>query len=449
MKVLVINPIMYTSETKNIKRAASIKDTMMYDFCLAFHEMGHSVTLVGGEPFKPTKSETYPFEVLWWECKCQKVCMPHCLPFMPETYWYVKQHRTEYDLIITSEVFSLNSLMAYRAAPDKTIIWHELAKHNAIMKKIPSKIWYGVIARLFMRNAKVVARSVEARNFVKKYCMNTDVNVIDHGVNLDKFKASTEKDNSFVVCSQLIERKKIDGILEKMPEELSAADTYRVLLGRALMRRPGILLLDRTIAEADPDVQELMRKEFANINRELGITVIYATDNQKTAMALGTRMIVMNEGEICQEDSAQNIYDHPESLFVAGFFGTPRMDLSIAKVLEENGNIILKFASGKIRLSGEKAELLKKLGYVGKEVFTGVRPEKIVPAEDGKGEITGDILGSEEIEDATYIRFHVGENEFLAKASDGEKPSVKKMSFAVSGDDVYLFDKETEKIIAE
>lgn len=240
---------------------------------------------------------------------------------------------------------------------------------------------------------------------------------------------------------------KIDGILEKMPEELSAADTYRVLLGRALMRRPGILLLDRIIAEADPDVQELMRKEFANINRELGITVIYATDNQKTAMALGTRMIVMNEGEICQEDSAQNIYDHPESLFVAGFFGTPRMDLSIAKVLEENGNIILKFASGKIRLSGGKAELLKKLGYVGKEVFTGVRPEKIVPAEDGKGEITGDILGSEEIEDATYIRFCVGENEFLAKASDGEKLSGKKMSFAVSGDDVYLFDKETEKII--
>ena len=109
------------------------------------------------------------------------------------------------------------------------------------------------------------------------------------------------------------------------------------------------------------------------------------------------------------------------------------------RVLEENGNIILKFASGKIRLSGEKAELLKKLGYVGKEVFTGVRPEKIVPAEDGKGEITGDILGSEEIEDATYIRFCVGENEFLAKASDGEKPSGKKMSFAVSGDDAVSY----------
>lgn len=224
MKVLVINPIMYTSETKRIKRAASIKDTMMYDFCLAFHELGHSVTLVGGEPFKPTENETYPFEVLWWKCKCQKICMPHCLPFMPKTYQYVKQHCSEYDFIITSEVFSLNSLMAYRAAPNKTIIWHELAKHNAIMKKIPSKIWYGIIARLCMRKAKIVARSVEARDFVKKYCPNTDSKVIDHGVNLDKFKASTEKDNSFVICSQLIDRKKIDGILEKFAKYLNQYD---------------------------------------------------------------------------------------------------------------------------------------------------------------------------------------------------------------------------------
>ena len=220
MKVLVINPIMYTSETKNIKRAVLIKNTMMYDFCLAFYDMGHSVTLVGGEPFKPTKSETYPFEVLWWKCRCQKICMPHCLPFMPETYQYVKQHRAEYDLIITSEIFSLNSLMAYRAAPDKTIIWHELAKHNAIMKRIPSKIWYGFITRLFMRKAKIVARSVEARDFVKRYCLNTDENVIDHGVNLDKFKAMKTKENYFVVCSQLIERKQIDGILEKFAKYL-------------------------------------------------------------------------------------------------------------------------------------------------------------------------------------------------------------------------------------
>lgn len=225
MKVLVINPIMYTSETKNIKRADSIKDTMMYDFCLAFHEMGHEITLAAAEPFKPYQEEMYPFTVLWWNCRCQKIFLPHCLPYMPITRKFVKEHRNEYDLIISSEVFSVNSLMAYRAAPDKVIIWHELAKHNSIFKQIPSRVWYGMIARFFMRNAKIVARSVEAKKFIEQYCHNVASYVIDHGVNLDKFRPDTEhKEKSFAVCSQLIERKKIDGIIDKFAEFLSKYD---------------------------------------------------------------------------------------------------------------------------------------------------------------------------------------------------------------------------------
>ena len=237
MKVLVINPIMYTSETKNIRRVESIKDTMMYDFCLAFHEMGHDVTLVGGEPFKPLEIESYPFKVLWWECKWKRLFMPHCLPFMPETRRYIKQHKNKFDLIISSEVFSLNSLMAYRNAPHKVIIWHELAKHNAILKQIPSKVWYGFIARFFMRNAKIVARSIEARDFIKKYCKNVVDRIIDHGVNLDKFKANIDKDNCFVVCSQLIERKKIDGIIEKFAAYLEKfnAEPYLYIIGEGEM----------------------------------------------------------------------------------------------------------------------------------------------------------------------------------------------------------------------
>lgn len=93
------------------------------------------------------------------------------------------------------------------------------------MKKILSRIWYGIIARLFMRNAKVVARSVEAKDFVKKFCKNTDTNVIYHGVNLYKFKADEEKDNSFIVCSQLIERKKIDGTIDYFAKYLNQFDT--------------------------------------------------------------------------------------------------------------------------------------------------------------------------------------------------------------------------------
>lgn len=213
MKILVINPIMYTSETRQIKRANSIKDTMMYDLCLAFHELGHQVTLVGGEPYKPVCGEAYPFEVQWWKCVCQKIFLPHRIPFMPETCRAVGTG--EYDMILTSEVFSINSLLAYRVAPRKTLIWHELAKHNAMMRRIPSRFWYRVVVRLLMRDVKVVARSEQARRFIGKYCRNTDARIIDHGVNLCKFQAKKEKENYFVVCSQLIARKQIHGILEK------------------------------------------------------------------------------------------------------------------------------------------------------------------------------------------------------------------------------------------
>ncbi len=212
MRILVINPILYTSETRRIQRETSIKDTMIYDLCLAFRKLGHQVTLLGGEPFRPRDEETYPFPVLWGRCVGQKLFMPHCLPFMPATYTLVKKGK--YDLVISSEVFSVNSLLAYWAAPQKTVIWHELAKHNAILHRIPSKVWYNVAARFLMRRAKVVARSAQAREFIGRYCKNTQERVIGHGVNLDKFQAGVEKENYFVVCSQLISRKRIDGILE-------------------------------------------------------------------------------------------------------------------------------------------------------------------------------------------------------------------------------------------
>lgn len=229
MRVLVINPIPYTSETKNIQRAKSIKDTMIYDLCLSFYQEGHDVTLFCAEPFQPTEEETYPFQVLWCKSVWQRIFQPHRFPVVPEIWKYIRNHRKEIDLIVSSEVFSMNSLMAYRIAPDKTVIWHELAKHNAMFKQIPSKIWYNIVARFLMGKAKVSARSNEAKAFISKYCKNVSDTVIDHGVNLDKFQISNEKNNTFVVCSQLIERKKIDGILRHFAEYLQQYDPTCVL----------------------------------------------------------------------------------------------------------------------------------------------------------------------------------------------------------------------------
>lgn len=229
VNVLIINPVLYTSETKNITRAETIKDTMIYDLCLAFIQEGHNVTLFAGEPFKPVCKEEYPFNIVWANCSLKNIFLPNCIPFIPSLISYLKKNKSKIDLIITSEVFSINSLNAALLGGKKVIIWHELAKHNAIFKKIPSKIWYNIIARIFLRNTTVIARSEEARKFISKYCRKTQNFVIDHGVNLDKFVPNTSKDNYFAVCSQLIQRKRIDLIISEFSQYLKEFDNSAIL----------------------------------------------------------------------------------------------------------------------------------------------------------------------------------------------------------------------------
>ncbi|MGN0521521.1 MAG: glycosyltransferase family 4 protein, partial [Eubacterium sp.] len=204
MKVLIVNPIIYTSETRQIKRAKTIKDTMIYDLCLGFIKNGAEVVLAAAEDYKPKEAEDYPFEVIWLKTKFKKFFPPNSLPFCPDIKRTAKN--AGFDLIITSEVFSLNSLMLAVSTPKNLIVWHELAKHNKIMKKIPSILWYNIIARLFFSKATIVARSIEAKDFISKYipdkCISQEI--IDHGVNLDKFRAKTDKENYFIVSSQLI-----------------------------------------------------------------------------------------------------------------------------------------------------------------------------------------------------------------------------------------------------
>ncbi|GEM_PF-39567 len=228
MKVLFVNPIIYTSETADIKRAPSIKDTMSYDLCLAFVKKGHEVTLVAGEPFKPETGEDYPFEIVWAECALPKICKPNALPFCPEIVKLVKD--TSYDLVISSEIFSLNSLMLALCSREKLLVWHELAKHNNIFRQLPSKLWYGYIAKTAFRGIPVIARSREAKEFISAYCNNVLSGIIDHGVNLDKFEACSDKDNYFIVASQLIERKQIDKIIEKFSAFTEAHSEYKLYI---------------------------------------------------------------------------------------------------------------------------------------------------------------------------------------------------------------------------
>lgn len=223
MKVLIINAILYTSETSDISKVSSIKDTMIYDLCLGFKNIGHEVELLCAENYKPVVDEKYDFRIMFGQTILKNIFLPHRLPFIKGINRVIKEGN--YDLIISSEVFSIGSLMASRVAKDRLIIWHELAKHNAMMKKIPSLFWYNFIARFLMRGVTVVGRSEDAKEFISKYCKNTLPTYIDHGVSLDKFKFVSDKKNQFIVCSQLIKRKHIDGIINSFSKYLKKYDS--------------------------------------------------------------------------------------------------------------------------------------------------------------------------------------------------------------------------------
>lgn len=213
MRVLILNPILYTSETDEIPQVSSIKDTMIYTLCMGFVKNGDEPVLVAADRYKPVEEETYPFQILWFSCMFPMICKPRCLPMLKGLGRYLKKNSRKYDYIISSEVFSLLTLSGAFHAKGKMIIWHELGAHNNIMKKLPSKCWYNIIAKLFMQKIPVIPRSDKAADFISQYCNRVLPIRIDHGVDFDKIVCDGEKENYFVVLSQLIERKHIDGII--------------------------------------------------------------------------------------------------------------------------------------------------------------------------------------------------------------------------------------------
>lgn len=225
MKVLIINPILYTCEGWNIPRVKSIKDTMIYNMCRGFKALGHQVTLCAASEFMPTEREEYEFDVVWCQSLYRSV-LPPPIPFSLQLWKYLKHNRNRFDLIITSELFSFPSLFASLLCPRKSLIWHELALHQHKFHQLPSKIWYNVVARLFQKKTLVVGRSIYARDFILPYHQFTAQECVEHGINVERFRMEQEKDYSFVAISQLIERKNIPSIIRKF-KKLIDRETYR------------------------------------------------------------------------------------------------------------------------------------------------------------------------------------------------------------------------------
>lgn len=197
-----------------ITRRETNENTMIHTMARGFLKSGHDVTLLSSEEYRPMKRETTDFEIVYFKSRMPGVFKPDLLPFPKGLKKWLRNHSQKYDLAIASDTFMMPTLAAALYCRCRLVIWQELDKYQRMMHQIPAKVWYNVVARIFMRNVRVIARSPKARDFIGRFLNDVATETVDHGADSDIFTAEEEKnDRSFIVISQLIKRKRIDRII--------------------------------------------------------------------------------------------------------------------------------------------------------------------------------------------------------------------------------------------
>jgi len=236
----------------------------------------------------------------------------------------------------------------------------------------------------------------------------------------------------------------IEPLLERKPKQLSGGQRQRVALGRAIVRKPEVFLMDEPLSNLDAKLRVQMRAELIKLHNDLQTTFVYVTHDQTEAMTMGTRICVMNEGVIQQVDSPKMIYDHPANVFVAGFIGAPQMNLMDAQVTEKDEEIYININEYKLKVDDEIGKVLKEKNYIGKTIVLGVRPEDINISQNKEGlqskvDVT-ELLGSD-----LNVYFLINGKQFIAKETSSIPLRIgDPISVVFDNQKMHLFDKETE-----
>ena len=244
----------------------------------------------------------------------------------------------------------------------------------------------------------------------------------------------------------------LEKLLDRKPKALSGGQRQRVAMGRAIVRNPKVFLMDEPLSNLDAKLRVQMRTEISKLHQRLGATIIYVTHDQTEAMTLGTRIVVMKDGVVQQVDTPQNLYNEPGNVFVAGFIGSPQMNMVEAKVNASGNDVVLEFDGNKVKLPANKAKKLIDGGYAGKTVIMGIRPEDLYDEADrvngSDAVITANIEVYELLGAEVYLYFTVGGKNFTARVNPRtEARTGDTVKFALDVDKIHVFDKDTELTI--
>jgi multiple sugar transport system ATP-binding protein len=203
----------------------------------------------------------------------------------------------------------------------------------------------------------------------------------------------------------------LEPYLKRKPRALSGGQRQRVAMGRAIVREPAAFLMDEPLSNLDAKLRVQMRAEIAGLQHDLGVTTIYVTHDQVEAMTMGDRVAATRKGQLQQVAEPQTLYDHPVNLFVAGFIGSPAMNLVEATLARANGTVTATLGSQTLSLTDETLSVRPALKqYDGRMVVLGIRPEDLEDAalapDTPRGqELRGDVTLTEALGAEIMVHF--------------------------------------------
>ncbi len=243
----------------------------------------------------------------------------------------------------------------------------------------------------------------------------------------------------------------IEELLKRKPRQLSGGQRQRVAVGRAIVREPAAFLFDEPLSNLDAKLRVQTRAELSKLHRRLGTTFVYVTHDQVEAMTMATRIAVLNLGRLQQVGAPQELYEHPANTFVAGFIGSPAMNLLEATVAGEGNDLRIKLGSLDLPVPADRAGGLAD--HRGKQILFGIRPENIDDAEFQPPGITGEPVSAmvevtELMGNEVFLHLTLEGKPVLARvdARTRARPGQEqRLVFDMSR--MYAFDPSTESAI--
>jgi multiple sugar transport system ATP-binding protein len=232
----------------------------------------------------------------------------------------------------------------------------------------------------------------------------------------------------------------LDKLLDRRPALLSGGQRQRVALGRALVRKPQVFLLDEPLSNLDAKLRLSMRVEIARLHRQLGATMVYVTHDQIEAMTLGQRIVVLKDGVIQQIDTPMALYRHPANLFVATFLGSPAMNVLQGRLLQSDGLQLDMGDGGLVPLGAVQVPA----SWSSQQVAVGIRPEGLVAATDGEAAFAAAVEVVEPIGSDVFVNLRAGTHALVARFGPDTLPRVgETLRLAIQPQALHFFDAET------